>query len=213
MKKTKKNVYSEVEIDGAPCIEFITGGKYQENILVDKKAWDEYLHSYHWTAIKDRNGYIRVVTSKNNTALRLHRVIVEHEYLELDYWGNTIDHRNNNTLDNRKVNLRIYNSKLNSTNVLSKYLPDNMHMIFSQRNGKYKVHINVFDEPIYKHFGTREEAQAWRDNEAIPLANARIKEMIMKTRNIEFERGLRDKLNHQEKEEVLAILKKYKIIE
>ena len=36
--------------------------------------------------------------------------------------------------------------------------------------------------------------------------------MLRKTRNVEFERGLRDKLRAGELEEILILLKKYKII-
>lgn len=208
-----ENKYREVVVDGIVCIEFISDGKNQKSVLVDKKAWNEYLHEYHWTAIQKDN-YITIKSSKDKHSVRLHRVIVEHEYSELDYWGNTIDHKNNNPLDNRVANLRIYNGKLNSTNIKSKYQSDNNHLIHLQRRGGgYKVHTNVFDETIYKNFRTLEEARKYRDQEVIPYIEAKIIEMIKKTRNIEFERGLRDKLNNNEKDEIFAILKKYGIVE
>ena len=137
-------------------------------------------------------------TSINKLSKGLHRVIVEHEKLEIDYWGNTIDHKNNNSLDNRSSNLRIYNSKLNTTNIKRKF--DGIHR---QHGGGYKVHINIFDEVVYKNFETKKEAQGWFAHEATPYIEAKIIEMIKKTRDIEFERGLRDKLNNNEKEEVL----------
>lgn len=209
-KKAKQNVYKEVVIDGVTCIEFMTGGKYQEKVLVDKEAWDKYLHEYHWTAIK-RGNYTSVVTTKNTLAMRLHRIIIEREKDDIDYWGNTIDHINNNPLDNRLSNLRIWNSKLNATNIQSKFQADNNHLIHKQKKG-YKVHFNIFDEPVYKNFQTLEEARVWRDTEAIPLIKAKVQEMIVKTRNVEFERGLKDKLANNEKQEVLEILKKYNVI-
>ena len=208
-----ENKYKEVVVDGIVCIEFISDGKNQKSVLVDKKAWDEYLHEYHWTAIKKDN-YITIKSSKDKHSVRLHKIIVEHEYSELDYWGNTIDHKNNNPLDNRLANLRIYNSKLNSTNIKSKHQSDNNHLIHLQRRGGgYKVHTNVFDETIYKNFRTLEEARVYRDQVVIPYIETKVAEMIKKTRNIEFERGLRDKLNNNEKEEVLLILKKYGVVE
>ena len=81
-------------------------------------------------------------------------MIVENEFDELDYWGNTIDHKNNDPLDNRLSNFRIYNSKLNATNQLSKNKGDDMQLIYPQQskiNGDYvvhgyKVHSNIFDE-------------------------------------------------------------------
>lgn len=206
-----KNEFREIMIDGAECIEFVSGGKNQVKVLVDKKTWFGYLHEYHWTAIKNGN-YITVKSSKNKHSVRLHRVIVEHEFSELDYWGNTIDHVNNNPLDNRLVNLRIYNSKLNATNIKSKYQSDDDDLIHKQPGGGYKVHTNVFDETIYEHFRTKEEAKIHRDTVVRPLIKRRIEEMTKKSRDIEFERGLRDKLKNNETSEVLEILEKYGII-
>jgi hypothetical protein len=206
-----KNQFREVVVDGVICVEFITDGKNQVKVLVDKKAWEDYLHEYHWTAIKKDN-YITIKSSRDKHSVRLHRVIVEHECSELDYWGNTIDHRNNNPLDNRLENLRIYNSKLNATNIKSKYQSDNNHLIHKQPGDAYKIHTNVFDETIYKHFRTVDEARAYRDEVVIPYIEKRIKEMTKKSRDIEFERGLRDKLQNNEKEEVLATIKRYGII-
>jgi hypothetical protein len=206
-----KNEFREVIVDGFACVEFTTDGKNHKNVLVDKKAWDEYLHKYHWTAI-ERNNYITIKSSKDKHSVRLYRIIIEHEYLELDYWGNTIDHRNNNPLDNRLVNLRIYNSKLNGTNIKSKFESENNQLIHVQPGGGYKVHTNIFDETIYKHFRTLEEARTYRNQVVYPYIETKITEMTKKIRDIEFERGLRDKLNNNEKNEVLEILKKYDII-
>jgi hypothetical protein len=207
-----KNKYKEIVINGVTCIEFLTDGKNKMNVWVDKKAWDEYLHEYHWTAIKKDN-HITIKASKDKHSVRIYRVIVEHEYSELDYWGNTIDHKNNNQLDNRLENLRIYNSKLNATNIQSKFEADNNHLIHKQPSGGFKVHTNIFDETIYKNFATLEETRLYRDQVVIPYIEIRITEMMKKTRDIEFERGLRDKLNKDEREEVLSILKKYGVIE
>jgi len=207
----KENSYKEVMIDGTACIEFITGGKIQERVLVDQKPWYEYLHQYHWTAIKKDNRITVVSTINNRPQVRLYRVIVEHENPELDWWGNTIDHRNNNPLDNRQINLEIGNSKFNTTNIKSKFEGENNHLIHKLIRGGYKIHTNVFDETIYKSFDTLEKARAYRDQVVIPYIESRIVDMIKKTRDIEFERGLRDKLNSNEKGEVLEILKKYGI--
>ncbi len=207
------NKYQEVVIDGINYVEFLTGGKYEIKVLVDKRTWDEYLYEYHWTAIKNNKGtYFTIKSSRDKHSVRLHKVIVEHEYSELDYWGNTIDHINNDTTDNRLVNLRIFNSKLNPTNVRSKFRSDNNHLIHVQKRGGYKVHTNVFDETIYKHFRTLEQARKYRDEEVIPYIELKIIDMKKKTRDIEFERGLRDKLANNEYEEVLEILSKYGFI-
>lgn len=207
-----KNKYKEVTIDNTDYIEFVTDGKYKVDVLVDKRTWDEYLHKYHWTAIK-KDKYFSIKSSKDKHSVRLHRVIIEHEYSEIDYWGNTIDHVNNNPLDNRLINLRIYNSKLNATNIKSKFVSDNNHLIHLQPNGGYKIHTNVFDETIYMNFQTLEEARIHRDQVVVPYIESRITAMKKKSRDIEFERGLRDKLDNKEKNEVLEILVKYRVIE
>jgi len=82
-------------------------------------------------------------------------------------------------------------------------------LIHKQLGGGYKVHTNVFDETIYKNFKTLEKARIYRDKVVIPYIETRVTEMMKKTRDIEFVRGLRDKLNNGEKDEVLEILKKY----
>lgn len=215
-----KNLYRIINIDNKEYIEFTTGGKHQFNVIVDKSTWEKYLHKYHWTVINKENGkYIQVKTSIKKHSVRIYRMIIENEYDEIDYWGNTIDHINNNPLDNRLENLRIYNAKLNSTNILSKNISNDLHLIFPQYtvnkdrktiNG-YKVHTNIFDETIYQHFKTLDEAKKYRDEIVIPLTISKVEEMKKKTRDIEFERGLRDKINNNEVEEVLTILKKYNI--
>lgn len=210
------NNYVVKFIDNKNCIIFVTGGKNQVEVIVDLETWQNYLHKYHWTAIKNDN-YIQVKTSVNKHSVRLHRMIVENEYSEIDYWGNTIDHINNNPLDNRIANLRIYNSKLNSTNIRSKYADEGLHLIYPQLSKVndekivcgYKVHTNIFDETVYKNFQTVEEAIKYRDSVVLPYIEIRLNDLIKKTRNIEFERGLRDKLNNNEVEEIISILEKY----
>jgi hypothetical protein len=189
-------------------------------VIVDARVWDEYVNKYNWTILKNRNGYYTVKTSIKNLSVRLYRMIGEKEFDELDYWGNTFDHINNNPLDNRIKNLQISNSKLNSTNILSKNQQDDMHHIFPQYSRRltgniitsYKVHKNIFDEVVYRNFPTIELAKSYRDNELLPYVNNRIVDMKKKTRDIEFERGLRDKLVANEKGEIIEILRKYNII-
>lgn len=223
--KKADNPYRYIEVDGEECVVFKTVGKEVHDVLVDKKTWDEYLHSYSWTAIKNGTR-IDVKTSIEKQSNRLWRVIVEHEYEELDYWGATIDHINNNPLDNRIKNLRIFNTSiLNSTNISSKYEKNDMQYIHRQgpkdKPNGYKVHYNLAGRTFYKNFsvfdyggvdGAIEAAKKYRDETVIEERENVISEMLKKTRNVEFERGLRDKLKAGEKDEVLAILRKYEII-
>jgi hypothetical protein len=209
------NSFECLKFQGEDCVKFVTNGKYQKEVLVDAKSWDNYLNHYNWTITTNGKGYFQVHTSKDKLSVRLYRMIIEQEFNELDYWGNTIDHLNNDPLDNRKKNLRIYNIKLNPTNILSKNKKDDMHLIFPQnkKNGitGYKIHTNIFDKVYYKNFRTIEEAKNYREKVIIPEVAKKVEEIKKKTRDIEFERGLRDKLIANEKDEVVNILKKYNL--
>jgi hypothetical protein len=213
------NQFEYLIIEGEKCVNFLTEGKYQGVVLVDADAWEKYLCVHHWTLGINRNDYPVVHTSINKRTVILYRLIVENEFSELDYWGKTIDHDNNNPLDNRKKNLIFSTPKLNATNILSKYKKDDLHMIFKQHPSKnkgrisgYKVHANIFDEVKYKNFKSIEEAKRYRDDELIPYIETRIKVMEKKNRDIEFERGLRDKIDSNEIDEIIIILKKYGLL-
>lgn len=223
--KKAANPFVEEIIDGEECVVFKTAGKVMVDVIVDKRTWFDYLKDYSWTAIKNGTR-IEVKTSINKQSNRLWRVIVEHEYDELDYWGTTIDHINNNPLDNRLVNLRIFNTSiLNSTNISSKYTKNDMQYIHRQgakdNPSGYKVHYNLGGKTFYKNFsitefGSIEEAiraaKEYRDDIVVNQRQVVIEEMIRKTRNVEFERGLKCKLEAGELDEVLQILRKYNVI-
>ena len=224
-RKDGNNFYEEKIIDGKECVVFQTVGKEVPSVIVDKKCWYEYLKCYSWTAIKN-GSRINVKTSIDKQSNSLWRVIVEHEYDELDWWGATVDHINNNPLDNRICNLRLYNAAiLNSSNVSSKYEKDGMQYI--HRNGDknnprgFKIHYNLAGGTFYKNFGISEYgslekalevAREYRDGVVMNEREKVINEMLRKTRYIEFERGLRDMLRAGEKEDVVEILKAYNLL-
>lgn len=94
-----------------------------------------------------------------------------------------------------------------------------MQYIHPQLSG-YKVHYNIAGETYYKHFkiadygsknATLEAAKLYRNQVVIPNRERKIKEMIKKTRDIEFQRGLKNKLAAGEYDEIIEILKNYKI--
>ena len=223
-RKIPENKYYETRVEGEDCVVFTTIGKNTYEVIVDKLLWYKYLRNYSWTAIVS-NGRVNVKTSIGKQSNTIWRVIIEKEKSELDTWGTTIDHINNNPLDNRLSNLRIFNSSiLNATNISSKYDEHDMRYIYAQKyNGKingYKVHYNVSGQTYYKNFGiieygsrekALEAARKYRDESSVENKENIIKAMIKKTRDIEFERGLRDKLEAGELDEILLILNKYKV--
>ncbi|MCE5342308.1 MAG: hypothetical protein LLF96_01780, partial [Eubacteriales bacterium] len=175
---------------------------------------------YSWTAIS-RKGSIRidVKTSIDKQSQAIWRVIVEREFDEIIWWGSTIDHINNNPLDNRKANLHVFSTAiLNSTNISSKFTADGMQYIHKQGNAGYKFHCNLGGKTYYKNFGKRlygsmsaalvaakEYSEFWIREERPRI----IQSLVKKTRDVEFERGLREKLNIGEMEEIMSILSKY----
>jgi hypothetical protein len=93
--------------------------------LVDQRDY-YWLNQFHWAA-KGKGDLIYVVrlVSKDNGAVvfvRMHREIMKHPE------GLLVDHRNNQTLDNRRDNLRVAtssqnlaNRRINKSNCSSKY--------------------------------------------------------------------------------------------
>lgn len=85
----------------------------------------------------------------------------------------------------------------------------------------FKIHYNLAGKTYYKYFGAAtyggaekalEAAKKYRDEEVPKEREKIINEMIKKTRNIEFRRGLRDMLIAGEKSEVIAVLKEYGLV-
>ncbi|MCI2105416.1 MAG: hypothetical protein LKK00_01665 [Intestinimonas sp.] len=218
------NPYRYLTYEGEECVEFETVGKNKFKVIVDKKCWDEYLSNYSWTAIISKSR-VNVKTSINKQSQRIWRLIIEHEKEEIDYWGSTIDHENNNPLDNRLSNLRIFNtSLLNTTNVSSKYKKSDMQYIHKQGRPKivgYKVHYNLGGKTFYKNFSIRDygseeaalsAAKQYRDNVVLKSREKTINDLVKKCRDVEFERGLKNKIQASEIDEIIKILKKYGFI-
>ena len=216
----EKNTFAYVDFEGQECVCFQTVGKYKYDVLVDRSAWDKYLSQFTWTVSMQSEGKRAAVkTSIDKQTVFLWRLIIEHEKDEIDYWGKTIDHINNDPLDNRLSNLRIYNAILNSTNISSKFSAEDRQYIHKVVGG-YKIHYNLGGKTFYWFFGSKKygssekallAAKEYRDRVVLPDRARRIGELERKSRNIEFERGLRDKIKAGEKDEVITLLKKYDI--
>ena len=103
MRGAMENQYIIKVIDGIECVEFVTNKKHRVKVLVDKDLWFDYLCQFNWTATKNKNGRVEPKTSINKQTRYLHRLIIEYVKEELEYWGTTVDHKNNDNLDNRLI--------------------------------------------------------------------------------------------------------------
>lgn len=218
------NPFEYIKYEGQSCVRFITAGQHKFPVIVDQSSWDSYLCNHTWSVSLDKkSGRVSVKTSIDNQTTFLWRFIIEHEKDELDYWGTTIDHINNDPLDNRLSNLRIYNAMLNGTNVSSKFDDDDRRFIHEITSGAggFKIHYSLGGKPYYLGFfsiaeyGSRDAAlgaaKAYRDKYVIPDRERKIEEIKYKLRSIEFERGLRDKIAAGEINEIIDVLKKYNV--
>lgn len=136
--------FNEYEIDGNVTRIKL---KYKNDVLwaiIDTEDLQRLIDfQYHWCAryrrhIKDF--YVQCNTYFNG----IHKTIALHQFV-LNYFEKSgIDHINNQTLDNRKENLRIANARQNHWNRKSKNVTNTTgyrNVIF--QNGKYIVKIQI----------------------------------------------------------------------
>lgn len=115
---------------------------------------------------------------------------------------------------------------LNGSNVSSKFDGDDRRFIHEVKRADgslscYKIHYNLGGEAFYigsfsvETYGSTDAAltaaKDFRDKYVIPEREIKIKEIEHKARSIEFERGLRKKLEAEEEAEIIQILQKYGI--
>lgn len=111
-----------------------------EFALIDKDDVDK-AKQYYWH--KSRFGYVKTNKSdgKNHKGLRLHRLIIDNVPD-----GLTVDHINQNKLDNRKSNLRVVNQMVNNNNNYKTKARSNtgLKYIYLNPNNRYSVHYSRY---------------------------------------------------------------------
>ena len=139
--------------DHAEVVIYDKNGNSCKRALIDLEDVDT-VSKYKWCYSSNRalnspkKPTYYVSTTLNNRTYRLHNIILNH------CGGKDIDHINRNTLDNRKVNLRIVTRAENNAN------KEDSH-VYRLSNGKWRYRIRRYGRIYEKSgFSTREEAEA-----------------------------------------------------
>ena len=110
--------------------------------LVDDEDYEE-LNQYNWCAhwSEDTKSYYAIRnTSKTEgkKTIRMHRFIMNVTEKSIE-----VDHKNGNTLDNRKQNLRLVTSRENSQNMHMKKTSIYPGVCYDKRANKWKSYIRI----------------------------------------------------------------------
>lgn len=123
--------------------------------MVDDEEY-EYLSKFRWYAKQSSESLFYAV--RNSDKKRMHRIILNPKSNEI------IDHINGDSLDNRKLNLRIVSQKINITN--GRLRKNNVSGVqgisFTKRLNKWRSYLNVGNKHYSKHFSSIEEATLYR---------------------------------------------------
>lgn len=132
-------------------------GKFK--ILIDKED-KERVMQYNWSISKSNN-YFRVETRlPGKKLIRLHRFI-----LNLTPKDGEIDHKNRNTLDNRKCNLRFATRLQNTRNIKFKRKNKTGYIGVYKQEKRFKACLSYKNKTVHikGSFKTAKEAAIARD--------------------------------------------------
>lgn len=133
-------------------------GKF--TILIDEED-KERVMQYNWSISKSVCNYFRVECRfPNKKLIRLHRFI-----MGVGPGDPEIDHKNGNTLDNRKCNLRFATRHQNMRNVRLKRKNKHGYIGVYKESNKFRACISINDKTVHVKgsFDTAEEAAKARD--------------------------------------------------
>jgi hypothetical protein len=114
------------------------------------------LLAHKWCAAKDRGGKYYAVTNINQHTVRMHRML-------LGYPKTGVDHKNHDTLDNRRANLRPATQSQNVFNQLG------VSGVRQLRSGRWHARIMHCRRMYHATFDSKDEALEWRRQKAIEL--------------------------------------------
>lgn len=135
-------------------------------ILVDDNQWHMLNKMGQWTINSD--GYAIISKDHIDSGRQMHRIIMN--CIKGD--DNTVDHINNNKIDNRKDNLRIlhYTDPLQSHNKYKKEGCTSQYKGVSKiKEGKWLADITYNHKRYSMNFTEEEKAARWYDMKAIEL--------------------------------------------
>ena len=137
--------------------------------LVDDDDF-EWLNSYKWYAKIYKNNNIYAARTLylgiENNKKKYHTQRIHHVILDIIDYKIIIDHKNGNSLDNRKENLRIATKQQNMANSkINKNNTKGYKGISLYKNGRWRAKIYIFKKVKYLGFyeNAIEAAQAYND--------------------------------------------------
>lgn len=138
----KNRKYNSFETDGNIVYISVESGKFlNKKIICDLDDWERILKSYHWGVNNDGYAY----TSKRGEPIFMHKIVANAN-------GDVVtDHINQNTLDNRKKNLRNTNYSMNGFNRKVKKTSESGYngVWKDKQTGKWKSGICVNGKKIH----------------------------------------------------------------
>lgn len=133
-----------------------------QNAIVDTEDF-EWLSQWHWYAewSSFTNSYYAGSKTTNNRRLRMHRAIIKTDD------SHQVDHRNHNTLDNRRNNLRVCNHSQNAMNKRLRADSSSGLKGVRQASTKWAAQIRIGNKAVWLGtFSTPEKAARTYDSAA-----------------------------------------------